>query len=214
MQLARVIGTVVATVKAPGLEGVRLLIVQPLTRRLEPVGGPVVAADALDMAGPGELVFIVGAREAAEAMPDRFVPVDHAIVGIVDAVEELRVDEARARGRDGGLDDQVADLRGPDAAARATCSSPTGAPAGGYLIAVDTVGAGAGETVLVLDEGTSARQIVGAPGGPLRTVIVGIVDAVDGPAALAPVPARRPSRRRSATRPARPTRGRRRSTRS
>ena len=48
-----------------------------------------VHADAVEMAGPGELVFIVGAREAAEAMPNRFVPVDHAIVGIVDAVEEL-----------------------------------------------------------------------------------------------------------------------------
>ena len=60
---------------------------------------------------------------------------------------------------------------------------PDGREAGGYLIAVDTVGAGAGETVLVLDEGTSARQIVGAPYGPLRSVIVGIVDAVEGPAA-------------------------------
>lgn len=89
MQLARVIGTVVATMKAPNMEGVRLLIVQPLTRRLEPVGQPVIAADALETAGPGQLVFIVGAREAAEAMPNRFVPVDHAIVGIVDAVEDV-----------------------------------------------------------------------------------------------------------------------------
>ena len=59
---------------------------------------------------------------------------------------------------------------------------PDGEPSGGYLIALDTVGAGAGETVLVLDEGSSARQIVGAPFGPLRTVIVGIVDAIDVPA--------------------------------
>lgn len=56
---------------------------------------------------------------------------------------------------------------------------PDGQPAGGDVIAVDTVGAGAGELVLLLDEGTSARQIVGAPHGPLRTVVVGIVDAVD-----------------------------------
>jgi len=76
-------------VKAPNLEGVRLLIVQPLTRRLEPNGQPVVAADALDTAGPGQLVYIVGAREAAEALANRFAPVDLAIVGIVDAVEEL-----------------------------------------------------------------------------------------------------------------------------
>jgi len=65
MQLARVTGTVVATVKTPGLAGVKLLIVQPLDRHLQPVGGQVVAADAVHMAGPGELVYIVAAREAA-----------------------------------------------------------------------------------------------------------------------------------------------------
>ena len=65
---------------------------------------------------------------------------------------------------------------------------PSGAPAGGYLIAVDNVGAGAGETVLILDEGNSARQVLGAPGAPIRTVVVGIVDAVTGQvAAAAPV---------------------------
>ena len=56
---------------------------------------------------------------------------------------------------------------------------PSGQPTGGYLIAVDTVGAGAGETVLLLDEGNGARQVLGAPGAPIRTVIVGIVDAVE-----------------------------------
>jgi len=90
MQLGRVMGTVVATEKAEGLDGVRFLIVQPLDRRKEPSGLPVVAADAVAMAGPGELIYFVGAREAAQALPETFVPVDHAIVGIVDAVEELR----------------------------------------------------------------------------------------------------------------------------
>lgn len=90
MQLARVTGTVVASIKADGLEGVRFLLVQPLDRQRRPVGGMVVAADAVHMAAPGELVYVVGAREAAQALPNTFVPVDHAIVGIVDAVEELR----------------------------------------------------------------------------------------------------------------------------
>jgi ethanolamine utilization protein EutN len=90
MQLARVTGTLVATVKADGLEGVKFLIVQPLSRRQQPEGNPVVAADGVHMAGPGELVYIVSAREAAQALPTTFVPVDHAVVGIVDAVEELR----------------------------------------------------------------------------------------------------------------------------
>ena len=87
MQLARVKGTVVATIKYQGLEGVKFLIVQPLSKTQQPEGKPVVAADATAQAGPGELVFIVGSREAAQAMPEVFVPVDHAIVGIVDDIE-------------------------------------------------------------------------------------------------------------------------------
>ena len=53
-----------------------------------------------------------------------------------------------------------------------------GAPLADYLVAIDTVGAGAGERVLVLDEGTGAHQIVGSRDAPVRSVIVGIVDAV------------------------------------
>ena len=86
MQLARVIGSVVATEKTPGLEGVRFLVIQPLDKHQNPKGRTVVAADAIHMAGPGELVYFVSSREAAEAMPVRFVPVDHAVVGIVDDV--------------------------------------------------------------------------------------------------------------------------------
>lgn len=86
MQLARVIGTVVATEKYEGLTGIKFLIVQPLNKRQQPKGQPVVAADATFQAGPNELVFIVGSREAAQAMPITFVPVDQAIVGIVDEV--------------------------------------------------------------------------------------------------------------------------------
>jgi microcompartment protein CcmK/EutM len=53
-----------------------------------------------------------------------------------------------------------------------------GAPLADYLVAIDTVGAGAGERVLVLDEGTGARQIAGSRDAPVRSVIVGIVDDV------------------------------------
>ena len=90
MQLAQVIGTVVATQKYPGLEGIKLLIIQPLDKAQQPVGEPVVAADATAQAGPGELVFVVASREAALALPEPFVPVDHAIVGIVDQVDRLK----------------------------------------------------------------------------------------------------------------------------
>jgi ethanolamine utilization protein EutN len=86
MHLARVIGTLVATEKYQGLEGVPLLIIQPLDRYEQPRGAPLVAADSTGMAGPGELVAFVAAREAALALAVAFVPVDHAIVGIVDQV--------------------------------------------------------------------------------------------------------------------------------
>lgn len=58
-------------------------------------------------------------------------------------------------------------------------TAPDGKAAGGdYLVAVDTVGAGPGEDVLVLDEGNGARQILQSADGPVRSVIVGIIDAV------------------------------------
>lgn len=58
----------------------------------------------------------------------------------------------------------------------------SGRPDGAYIIATDVVGAGAGETVLILDEGNSARQVVGLEVAPIRALVVGIVDEliVDG----------------------------------
>ena len=87
MQLATVVGTLVASHKYPGLEGIKLLIVQPLDRERRPSGTPDVAADATAQDGPGELVYIIASREAALALPETFVPVDHAVVGIVDEVD-------------------------------------------------------------------------------------------------------------------------------
>jgi len=52
-------------------------------------------------------------------------------------------------------------------------------PTGNYIIAVDSIGAGAGEIVLVIDEGNSARQIIGDSQAPIRSIIVGIVDQVN-----------------------------------
>lgn len=54
-----------------------------------------------------------------------------------------------------------------------------GKPSGNYLIAVDSVGAGYDETVLIIDEGNSARQIIGDKSAPLRSIVVGIVDEID-----------------------------------
>ncbi len=86
----------------------------------------------------------------------------------------------------------VCDVLGPDLE-----------PAGGYVIAVDTVGAGAGETVLLLDEGNSARQIVGIANAPIRTLVVGIVDEVTSPERRAPVIPASPDRTPKVARPRR-----------
>ncbi|MCP4202510.1 MAG: EutN/CcmL family microcompartment protein [bacterium] len=87
MKLGRVVGTVVATTRVAGLDGVRFLVVQPLAKNREALGNAIVAADGVAMAGPGDLVYYVSSREASLALPNTFVPVDDAIVGIVDAVE-------------------------------------------------------------------------------------------------------------------------------
>jgi ethanolamine utilization protein EutN len=83
MQLARVIGTVVATHKDENLAGITLLLVQPLTPAREPAGRPLVAVDAVG-AGVGEEVFFVRGREASFPFYPVEAPVDAGIVGIVD----------------------------------------------------------------------------------------------------------------------------------
>src|SRR4030095_4059848 len=87
MLFGRVRGTAVCTIKYPGTEGLKLLVVQPLNKRLEPIGGLQVAADVVH-AGVGDLCVMVRSREAALAMPDeKFVPIDLALIGIVDELE-------------------------------------------------------------------------------------------------------------------------------
>ena len=86
MLLGRVIGSVVPCVVTPGLAGMPMLLIQPLDQRGKPRGRVLVAADPTRMAGPGELVYYEGGREAAVLCEETFVPVDHAIVGIVDRV--------------------------------------------------------------------------------------------------------------------------------
>jgi ethanolamine utilization protein EutN len=93
MLLGRVKGTAVCTLKYPGTEGLKLLIVQPLNKHLEPVGALQVAADVVD-AGIGDLCVMVRSREAALSLPDiKFVPVDLALIGIVDELTVRPDDE-------------------------------------------------------------------------------------------------------------------------
>ena len=83
MQLARVIGEVVASCKDDRLIGITLLVVQPLTPERQPAGRPLVAADSVG-AGVGEEVFFVRGKEASFPFHPAEPPVDAGIVGIVD----------------------------------------------------------------------------------------------------------------------------------
>jgi ethanolamine utilization protein EutN len=95
MQLGRVIGVVVATRKYDGLAGAKFLLVQPLSHALVASGDPLVAVDTV-RAGAGDLVYLVASREAALALEPWFVPVDSAIVGIVDHVTALPLPPERS----------------------------------------------------------------------------------------------------------------------
>ena len=85
MQLARVVGTVVATMKDPTLASRRLLVIQPVSSSGAAIGAPLVALDSVGV-GPGEEVMFVKGREAAFAFLPEVVLSDASIVGKVDSV--------------------------------------------------------------------------------------------------------------------------------
>ena len=86
MYLGRVIGKVVATRKDPSITGISLRIVQPFDHERKEFGEPLVAADVVS-AGDGESVYWVSAREAPNALPEKYGPVDATIVGIADRID-------------------------------------------------------------------------------------------------------------------------------
>ncbi len=83
MQLARVLGEVVSTMKDANLVGLKMLVLQPLTASGEAVGRTLVALDSVG-AGVGENVFFVRGREAAFPFYPAEPPADAAVIGIVD----------------------------------------------------------------------------------------------------------------------------------
>jgi ethanolamine utilization protein EutN len=84
MLFGRVRGSAICTIKYPDLKGMKLLVVQPLDKHMKSVGRMQVAVDVVE-AGPGDLCVMVRSREAALALREhKFVPVDLALVGIVD----------------------------------------------------------------------------------------------------------------------------------
>lgn len=102
MKLGRVIGTVVSIHKLESLEGLKLLLVQPLDETGKPTGAALVAFDVA-RAGEGDLVFYEAGKEAAQANPNGwFNPADAAIIGIVDAVNAPGPSATAARAKKAG----------------------------------------------------------------------------------------------------------------
>jgi len=85
MKLGRIKGNVVCSQKVESWRGIKLLLVQPLNEMLEENGEPVIACDTVQ-AGPGDIVFFEGGREAALGLSNWFNPSDATVMGIVDSV--------------------------------------------------------------------------------------------------------------------------------
>jgi ethanolamine utilization protein EutN len=87
MQLARVVGTVVATQQHPKFEGAKLLLVQPVTLDDQPRGAALLAIDSVGAGVHEKVLIVIEGRAAGEALGRKGAPVDAAIIGIVDSVD-------------------------------------------------------------------------------------------------------------------------------
>ena len=94
MQIARVVGTVVATQKHPTFEGAKLLLVQPVSLDDSPRGTPLLAVDSVGAGVHEKVLIVIEGRAAGEALGRKGAPVDAAIIGIIDQVD-VPLDSAR-----------------------------------------------------------------------------------------------------------------------
>lgn len=83
MKLGKVVGRVVSTQKVDVMEGIKLMLIQPLDENMKESGDVLVAMDAVQ-AGEGDVIYYESSKEAAQAFPEWFSPADVAIFGIVD----------------------------------------------------------------------------------------------------------------------------------
>jgi ethanolamine utilization protein EutN len=86
MFLGRVIGKIWATRKDPSLTGFRLLVIEPIDHNRQKTGDVFIALDVVN-ASDGETIYWVGSREAPNALPNKYGPIDAAVVGIADRID-------------------------------------------------------------------------------------------------------------------------------
>jgi len=89
VKIGRVTGTVVSTMKLDSLEGIKLLLIQPLDENMVNSGNPLVACDTVQ-AGSGDLVIYEGGREAALTLDNWYNPSDAAVIGIIDRLDQVK----------------------------------------------------------------------------------------------------------------------------
>ena len=87
MQIARVVGTVVATQKHRKFEGAKLLLVQPVTLDDQPRGPVLLAVDSVGAGVHEKVLVVIEGRAAGEALGRKAAPVDAAIIGIIDSID-------------------------------------------------------------------------------------------------------------------------------
>ena len=87
MQIAQVVGTVVATQKHAAFEGAKLLLVQPLTLEGQPRGVALLAVDSLGAGIHEKVLIVMEGRAAGQILGRTLAPVDAAVVGIIDTVD-------------------------------------------------------------------------------------------------------------------------------
>jgi len=87
MDIGKIVGVIVSTQKDPSLNGSKICIVQPLDEYRNPIGKPIIATDHTASVGIDETVYYVTGGDAAVAHPDKDMPVDIAVVGIVDYID-------------------------------------------------------------------------------------------------------------------------------
>ena len=86
MDIGKIIGKVVSTIKDPILAGLRVFVWQRISENHDPVGPPIVAVDIEGIAGIDDMVYVVSGGDAAFAHADREIPTDITIVGLVDSI--------------------------------------------------------------------------------------------------------------------------------
>lgn len=93
MFIGKVVGNVVCTQKDESLTGLKLLVVQPLEKNLEPKGDPIIAIDTIRQSGQGDLVYLAKSKESSLPLNREFTASDAGVMGIIENYNVIKMEE-------------------------------------------------------------------------------------------------------------------------